>query len=50
MKEKDWPSINKPVKPSTKTDVYYDKHMKQFVPKVNLKKAKKRNRNKLRIA
>ena len=47
---KDWPTIKKPVKPGTKTDVYYDEHMKQFVPKVNLKKAKKRNRDKLRVA
>ena len=47
---KNWPTIKNPVKPGTKTDVYYDEHIKQFVPKVNLKKAKKRNRDKLRVA
>ena len=50
MKKKDWPSIKKPVKPANKTDVYYDEHMKEWVPKLNLKKAKKRNRDQLRIA
>jgi len=49
-KKKDWPSINKPPKPDTKTDVYYDEYMKEWVPKINLKKAKKRNRDKLRVA
>jgi len=48
MKKKaNMPSI-KDHKQPTKSDVYYDKHMKMYVPIV--KKAKKRKRNSLKIS
>ena len=36
---KDWPTIKKPAKPATKTDVKWDYHMQQWVP--TLPKVKK---------
>ena len=43
------PSIKDAVKP-TKTDVYYDKHMKQYVPLVRKAKSKKvKSKHKLKI-
>jgi len=48
MKKK-LPSIRDAVKP-TKTDVYYDKHMKQYVPLVKKAKSKKvKSKLKLKI-
>ena len=46
---KKWPSI-KDGKESNKTDVYYDKHMKQYVPLVKKAESKKvKSRFKLKI-
>ena len=48
MTNKKWPSKND-AKPN-KTDVYYDKHMKQYVPLVKKAKSKKvKSRLKLKI-
>ena len=43
-----FPSINDPVKRPNKTDVYYDKHMKMWVPVHKKAKSKKVN-SKLKI-
>ena len=48
MKKKaNWPSIRDHKQP-TKTNVYFDEHMKKYVP--TLKKAKRKRRNSLKIS
>jgi len=48
-KKKKWASINDPVKKKTKSDVYYDPHMKMYVPVHKAKAKNKKSNFKLKI-